>query len=97
MSFDAPRACIRISQILRDPRRAYARLTHDAVSVELGELQLVQFVPYRAPPMLELTCATVRDASYGRVAELTSRSAESFIRAGGNGSMTQLVNDEIVP
>ena len=54
--------------------------SYDAVSVQLGELQLV---PYRAPPMLELTCATVRDASYGRVAELTSCSTESFIRAGG--------------
>ena len=78
------------------PRPREAR---DAVSVQLDELQLgeLQRVPYRAPPMLELTSATVRDASYGRVAELTSRSAESFIRAGGNGSMTQLVNDEIVP
>ena len=50
-------------------------------SIELDELQLV---PYRVPPMLVLTCATARDASYWRVAELTSRSEASFIRATGS-------------
>ena len=53
-------------------------------SIELDELQLV---PYRAPPMLELTCATVPDVSYWCVAELTSRSEASFIPATGSREM----------
>ena len=55
-------------------------------SIELDELQLV---PYRAPPMLVLTCATARDASYWRVAELTCRSIASFIRATGSRETTR--------
>jgi hypothetical protein len=57
-------------------------------SIELDELQLV---PYRAPPMLELTCATVRDVSYWCVAELTSRSEASFIRATGSRERCDVV------
>ena len=55
-------------------------------SIELDELQLV---PYRAPPMLELTCATAQDASYWLVAELASRSIASFIRATGSRETTR--------
>ena len=55
-------------------------------SIELDELQLV---PYRAPPMLVLTCATARDASYWRVAELTRRSIASFICATGSRETTR--------
>ena len=55
-------------------------------SIELDELQLV---PYREPPMLELTCATAQDASYWRVAELTRRSIASFICATGSRETTR--------
>ena len=68
------------------PRPREAHMT--PASIELDELQLV---PYRAPPMLELTCATVPDVSYWCVAELTSRSEASFIRATGSRERCDVV------